>query len=94
MNAPDFTEMLNRSLEKTFNLLASANNFPKGMIVGFSKHAPEEVGECPQCGNKDKGKLTVVRRTCGYLGENFWNTGKTKEIPNQPGVQILNSYSK
>lgn len=42
-NAPDFTEMLNRSLEKTFNLLASANNFPKGMIVGFSKHAPEEV---------------------------------------------------
>ena len=36
--------------------------------------------ECPQCGNKDKGKLTVVRRTCGYLGENFWNTGKTKEI--------------
>ena len=43
VNAPDFTEMLNRSLEKTFNLLASANNFPKGMIVGFSKHAPEEV---------------------------------------------------
>ena len=36
--------------------------------------------ECPQCGNKDKAKLTVVRRTCGYLGENFWNTGKTKEI--------------
>ncbi len=36
--------------------------------------------ECPQCGNKDRNKLTVVRRTCGYLGENFWNTGKTKEI--------------
>ena len=36
--------------------------------------------ECPQCGNKDKSKLTVVRRTCGYLGENFWNSGKTKEI--------------
>lgn len=36
--------------------------------------------ECPQCGNKDHNKLTVVRRTCGYLGENFWNTGKTKEI--------------
>ena len=43
VNAPNFTEMLNRSLDKTFNLLASANNFPKGMIVGFSKHAPEEV---------------------------------------------------
>jgi ribonucleoside-triphosphate reductase len=36
--------------------------------------------ECPQCGNKDKTKMTVVRRTCGYLGENFWNVGKTKEI--------------
>ena len=36
--------------------------------------------ECPNCGNKDHAKLTVVRRTCGYLGENFWNTGKTKEI--------------
>lgn len=36
--------------------------------------------ECPQCHNKDKSKMNVTRRTCGYLGENFWNTGKTKEI--------------
>ena len=36
--------------------------------------------ECPNCGNKDHNKMNVVRRTCGYLGENFWNTGKTKEI--------------
>ena len=36
--------------------------------------------ECPQCGNKDHSKMNVVRRTCGYLGENFWNVGKTKEI--------------
>ena len=36
--------------------------------------------ECPNCGNKDHKRLTVVRRTCGYLGENFWNVGKTKEI--------------
>lgn len=35
---------------------------------------------CPNCGNKDKSSLTVVRRTCGYLGENFWNEGRTKEI--------------
>ncbi len=35
---------------------------------------------CPQCGNKDKTKMNVTRRTCGYLGENFWNVGKTKEI--------------
>lgn len=43
VNAPDFAEMLSRSLEKTYNLLASNNNFPKGMIVGFAKAAPEEV---------------------------------------------------
>ena len=36
--------------------------------------------ECPQCGNKDHKKMNVTRRTCGYLGENFWNVGKTKEI--------------
>ena len=43
VNAPDFAEMLNRSLDKTYNLLASANNFPKGMIAVFAKSAPEEV---------------------------------------------------
>ena len=36
--------------------------------------------ECPQCHNKDKNKMNVTRRTGGYLGENFWNDGKTKEI--------------
>ena len=43
VNASDFAEMLDRSLDKTYNLLASANNFPKGMIIGFAKSAPEEV---------------------------------------------------
>ena len=36
--------------------------------------------ECPVCHNKDRTKMNVTRRTCGYLGENFWNVGKTKEI--------------
>ena len=36
--------------------------------------------ECPQCHNKDRNRMNVTRRTCGYLGENFWNVGKTKEI--------------
>ncbi len=36
--------------------------------------------ECPNCKNTDKTNLTVIRRTCGYLGENFWNEGRTKEI--------------
>lgn len=43
-----------------------------------------EVGnlywECPNCGNKDKNKLNVARRTCGYIGSNFWNQGRTEEI--------------
>lgn len=39
--------------------------------------------ECPQCHNKDHNKMSVVRRTCGYLGSNFWNVGKTKEIKNR-----------
>ncbi len=36
--------------------------------------------ECPSCHNTDQSKMNVTRRTCGYLGENFWNAGKTKEI--------------
>ena len=40
----------------------------------------ENEWECPNCGNKDHSKMNVTRRTCGYLGENFWNVGKTKEI--------------
>lgn len=42
----------------------------------------DENGEwyCPQCGERDHDKLTVVRRTCGYIGSTFWNHGKTQEI--------------
>ena len=36
--------------------------------------------ECPNCGNRDKNKLNVARRTCGYIGTNFWNQGRTQEI--------------
>ena len=36
--------------------------------------------ECPVCHNSDQAKMNVTRRTCGYLGENYWNVGKTKEI--------------
>ena len=35
---------------------------------------------CPSCGNKDKGEMQVMRRTCGYIGTNFWNKGRTAEI--------------
>ena len=38
---------------------------------------------CPNCGNRDKSKMNVSRRTCGYLGENYWNKGRTEEIKNR-----------
>ena len=40
----------------------------------------ELIWECPQCGNRNKDKMNVARRTCGYIGTNFWNTGRTEEI--------------
>ena len=38
------------------------------------------IWECPNCGNKDQNKLNVARRTCGYIGTQFWNQGRTQEI--------------
>ena len=38
------------------------------------------VWRCPKCGNTDQTKMNVVRRTCGYLGSQFWNQGRTAEI--------------
>lgn len=40
----------------------------------------ELIWECPNCGNIDKNKMNVARRTCGYIGSNFWNKGRTEEI--------------
>ena len=49
--------------------------------IGFSKPLPEFFNFLyNKAQNKDKNKMNVTRRTCGYLGENFWNVGKTKEI--------------
>lgn len=38
------------------------------------------VWECPNCGNRDQNKLNVCRRSCGYIGTQFWNQGRTQEI--------------
>ncbi len=40
----------------------------------------ELIWECPNCGNRDQNKMNVARRTCGYIGSNFWNKGRTEEI--------------
>ena len=41
------------------------------------------VWECPNCGNRNQDKMTVARRTCGYIGTQFWNQGRTQEIKEQ-----------
>lgn len=38
------------------------------------------IWQCPHCGNRDQAKMNVARRTCGYIGSNFWNQGRTQEI--------------
>ena len=43
----------------------------------------ELIWECPNCGNRNKDKMNVTRRTCGYLGTNFWSKGRTEEIKNR-----------
>ena len=58
------------------------------MVCGYDKEIKiitdektgELIWECPQCGNRDKNKMSVARRTCGYIGTNFWNQGRTQEI--------------
>ena len=51
---------------------------------GEIKIVPDDQGklvwECPKCGNRDQNKMSVARRTCGYIGSNFWNQGRTQEI--------------
>jgi len=49
--------------------------------------------ECPNCGNVDKNQMTIVRRTCGYLGEHYWNTGRTEEIRDRV-LHVSNSVIK
>ena len=58
------------------------------MVCGYDKeikiitdeNSGELVWECPECGNRDQNKMSVARRTCGYIGTNFWNQGRTQEI--------------
>ena len=38
------------------------------------------IWKCPNCGNTDQNKMSVARRTCGYIGTQFWNQGRTQEI--------------
>ena len=52
---------------------------PKGVMIEHINLANLEW-YCPNCGNRDHNTLNVARRTCGYIGSNFWNKGRTQEI--------------
>ena len=51
-----------------------------GEIKIVEDEAGKLIWECPNCGNRDQDKMSVARRTCGYIGTQFWNQGRTQEI--------------
>ena len=51
-----------------------------GEIQIVEEESGKLVWECPNCGNRDQSKMSVARRTCGYIGTQFWNQGRTQEI--------------
>ncbi len=51
-----------------------------GEIEVIEDNDKKLIWKCPNCGNTDENKLNVCRRTCGYIGTNFWNQGRTQEI--------------
>ena len=51
-----------------------------GEIITKKNEEGKWIWECPNCGNTNQDKMSVVRRTCGYLGANYWNQGRTEEI--------------
>ena len=51
-----------------------------GEIIIVRDETGKLVWECPKCGNRDQNKMHVARRTCGYIGTQYWNQGRTQEI--------------
>ena len=47
---------------------------------GQPEPLPKRFIQCPKCGNRDQTKMHVARRTCGYIGTQYWNQGRTQEI--------------
>lgn len=54
--------------------------YDKEIQIVTDENTGKLVWECPNCGNRDQSKLNVARRTCGYIGSQFWNQGRTQEI--------------
>lgn len=49
----------------------------------LDKDKEEAIWKCPNCGNTDQNKMNVARRTCGYIGTQYWNYGRSEEIINR-----------
>ena len=56
------------------------DSFYTGEIQIIEDPEGKLIWECPNCGNRDQDKMNVARRTCGYIGTQFWNQGRTQEI--------------
>lgn len=54
--------------------------YDKEIQIVTDENTGKLVWECPNCGNRDQNKMNVARRTCGYIGSQFWNQGRTQEI--------------
>lgn len=57
-----------------------ACGYDKEILIVEDEESGELVWECPNCGNRDQNRMSVARRTCGYIGTNFWCQGRTQEI--------------
>ena len=88
-NMQDTLEAVMRVLQFIYDTIISAELNPKsdycqcGGYDGEIRIVEDDgklVWECPKCGNRDQSKLNVARRTCGYIGTQFWNQGRTQEI--------------
>lgn len=58
----------------------SVCGYDKEIEIVTDKETGHLYWRCPRCGNTDKNKMSITRRTCGYLGQNYWNQGRTQEI--------------
>ena len=62
------------------NILTFITDFIYGEILIEEDETGKLIWRCPNCGNTDQRKMSVARRTCGYIGTQFWNQGRTQEI--------------
>ena len=68
------------ALELYYRTFFLGENVDWGEIQIQEDESGKLIWECPNCGNHDQDKMSVARRTCGYIGTQFWNQGRTQEI--------------